>query len=154
MTEAVRAQSLVANDPNIARALVRNGELVHLDDRQVLVHQQDPNNEIFLILHGAIAIEVNGRRLAVRGAGAHVGELALVDPLAVRSATLVALGPTVLFRGLPQNLWVERRAGSPRQTHSVPVCSPPSRRVAPLRPRCAGLTAWTPAARTSVPALV
>ena len=56
--------------------------------------------------------------------------------------------------GLPQNLWVERRAGSPRQTHSVPVCSPPSRRVAPLRPRCAGLTAWTPAARTSVPALV
>ena len=36
-------------------------------------------------------------------------------------------------QGLPQNLWVERRAGSPRQTHSVPVCSPPSRRVAPLR---------------------
>ena len=58
------------------------------------------------------------------------------------------------YLGLPQNLWVERRAGSPRQTHSVPVCSPPSRRVAPLRPRCAGLTAWTPAARTSVPALV
>ena len=57
-------------------------------------------------------------------------------------------------KGLPQNLWVERRAGSPCQTHSVPVCSPPSRRVAPLRPRCAGLMAWTPAARTSVPALV
>ena len=65
-------------------------------------------------------------------------------------------GPRLLLKlvGLPQNLWVERRAGSPRQTHSVPVCSPPSRRVAPLRPRCAGLTAWTPAARTSVPALV
>ena len=28
------------------------------------------------------------------------------------------------------------------------VCSPPSRRVAALRPRCAGLTALTPAART------
>ena len=62
--------------------------------------------------------------------------------------------PAIDNLGLPQNLWVERRAGSPRQTHSVPVCSPPSRRVAPLRPRCAGLTAWTPAARTSVPALV
>ena len=98
MTEAVRAQSLVAYDPVIARALVRNGELVHLDDRQVLVRQQDPNNDIFLILHGTIAIDVNGRRIAVRDAGAHVGELALVDPLAVRSATLVALGPTVLFR--------------------------------------------------------
>ena len=71
----------------------------------------------------------------------------LEEPLAQALACLP-------FLGLPQNLWVERRAGSPRQTHSVPVCSPPSRRVAPLRPRCAGLTAWTPAARTSVPALV
>ena len=41
-----------------------------------------------------------------------------------------------------------------RQTHSVRVCSPPSRRVAPLRPRSAGLTAWTPAPRTPVLALV
>ena len=31
---------------------------------------------------------------------------------------------------------------------SLTVCSPPSRRVAALRPRCAGLTALTPAART------
>ena len=74
--------------------------------------------------------------------------------LAVMEAAAVTEGADVRIRGLPQNLWVERRAGSPRQTHSVPVCSPPSRRVAPLRPRCAGLTAWTPAARTSVPALV
>ncbi len=60
-----------------------------------------------------------------------------------------------LFQGLPQNLWVRTEAGSPRQTRgSVPVCSPPSRRFAPLRPRCAGLTAWTPAPRTSAPALV
>ena len=88
----------MANDPGIARALVRIGEFVHLDDRQVLIHRQDPNNDIFLILHGAIATEVNGRQIAVRDAGAHVGELALVDPLAVRSVTLVALAPTVVFR--------------------------------------------------------
>ena len=31
---------------------------------------------------------------------------------------------------------------------TLTVCSPPSRRVAALRPRCAGLTALTPAART------
>ena len=31
---------------------------------------------------------------------------------------------------------------------SMTVCSPPSRRVASRRPRCAGLTALTPAART------
>ena len=39
---------------------------------------------------------------------------------------------------------------APRQTPIVRVCSPASRRVAPLRPRGAGLTAWTPAPRTLV----
>ena len=98
LTEAIRAQSLVANDSEIARALLRIGEPVHLADRQVLTHQQDPNNDIFLILHGAITIDVNGRRIATRNAGTHVGELALVDPLAVRSATLLAASPTVVIR--------------------------------------------------------
>ena len=37
-----------------------------------------------------------------------------------------------------------------RQTNSVRVCSPASRRVATLRPRFAGLTALTPAPRTLV----
>ena len=37
-----------------------------------------------------------------------------------------------------------------RQTNSVRVCSPASRRVAALRPRFAGLTALTPAPRTLV----
>ena len=98
LAATVRAQTLVAYDANIARDLVRIGEVVHLENRQVLIHQQDPNNDIFLILHGTIAIEVNGRRIAKRDAGAHVGELALVDPLAVRSATLVALTQTVVLR--------------------------------------------------------
>ena len=39
-----------------------------------------------------------------------------------------------------------------RQTNSVCVCSPASRRVATLRPRFAGLTALTPAPRTLVQA--
>ena len=120
MTEAVRAQSLVSNDPVIARALVRIGELVYLDDRQVLFHQRDPDNDIFLILHGAIGIEVNGRRIAVRNAGAHVGELALVDPLAVRSATLVAPAPTVVFR-IPEEKFSRAAARYPVMWRRIAV---------------------------------
>ena len=42
--------------------------------------------------------------------------------------------------GLPQNRWVEMGGvAGHRQTHSVRVCSPASRRVATRRPRCAGL---------------
>ena len=45
-----------------------------------------------------------------------------------------------LCRGLPQNLWAERRTGSPS--------SDPQRARVLARPRCVGLTAWTPAPRT------
>ena len=50
------------------------------------------------------------------------------------------------FRGLPQNLWAERRTGSPS--------SDPQRARVLARPRCVGLTAWTPAPRTRARPLV
>lgn len=49
------------------------------------------------------------------------------------------------FRALPQSPGRPRTAPS---SPSVSVCSPSSRRSATLRPRSAGLTAWTPAPRT------
>ena len=50
------------------------------------------------------------------------------------------------YRGLPQNLWAERRTGSPS--------SDPQRARVLARPRCVGLTAWTPAPRTRARPLV
>ena len=87
----------------------------------------------------------------------------------ILSLDFLARGENVILLGaqglgktmLAKNIGVFRRICGqsvglvvPRQARSVRVCSPPSRRVAPLRPRCAGLTAWTPAPRTRVPALV
>ena len=43
-----------------------------------------------------MSISVNGREIAIREAGQHVGELALIDSTAIRSATVTARTPTVV----------------------------------------------------------
>src|SRR5690348_15211884 len=49
----------------------------------------------FFVLTGEVTVLVNGRTVASRPAGTHVGEMALVDPLAKRSATVIAAESTV-----------------------------------------------------------
>ena len=97
LIESIRRQTLVANEVKIANALASNGELAELQEGDLLSRQGDPENDISLILHGMVSIRVNEREIAVRRAGTHVGELALVDQLAVRSATVMAATPTVLL---------------------------------------------------------
>lgn len=98
LVETIRAQTLVAGDSRLATALSRRGAVEQYKVREKLAIQGDADNDIFLILSGSVAIRVNGRQVAVRSAGTHVGEMALVDPLAVRSATVVAIERTVTLR--------------------------------------------------------
>jgi CRP/FNR family transcriptional regulator, cyclic AMP receptor protein len=53
-----------------------------------LIQQDAADNEIFFILSGTVAIEVHRRVVNKRVAGQHVGEMALIDPTARRSATV------------------------------------------------------------------
>jgi CRP/FNR family transcriptional regulator, cyclic AMP receptor protein len=68
---------------------------------EVLFHEGDTGDSLHLVIRGHLAVRVstpNGERatLNVVGAGAHVGELALVNRSGphVRSATVVALEPS------------------------------------------------------------
>jgi predicted nucleotide-binding protein len=63
-----------------------------------IITQGGADNDLFFILAGSVEISVNGRPVARRGAGTHVGEMALIDPTVRRSATVVACEPTVLIR--------------------------------------------------------
>lgn len=95
LREAVKLQRLVSADDALARRLVRYGRLEHHACGDFLMRQGDPDNDLALILSGEVSIQINGREVARRGAGTHVGEMALVDILARRSASVVALEPTV-----------------------------------------------------------
>jgi CRP-like cAMP-binding protein len=63
---------------------------------EVVFHHGDPADSLHLVARGRFAIRVRNDRgetvmVAVRGPGDNFGEMALVDPGATRSATVVAL---------------------------------------------------------------
>jgi putative iron-dependent peroxidase len=75
--------------------LERLGELaIELDytDGEVVIRQGDPGDRFFLIVSGTVTVERNGRAIARRRAGDHLGEIALLDGRP-RTATVVAEGP-------------------------------------------------------------
>lgn len=95
--EALRSQILVGGDRAIASRMVSAGLLECYRRGTVLSQQGDQNNDLLLVVTGEVSVRVNERELARRQAGTHVGEMALVDQLARRSATVVALEDTVVL---------------------------------------------------------
>ncbi len=66
----------------------RHCDEITVASNQVLANEESPGEECFIIVSGEITIRRNRRKLAVKGAGEIVGEMALLDELP-RSATLV-----------------------------------------------------------------
>jgi predicted nucleotide-binding protein len=98
LLEALRSQVLVSNEVDVAKALANAGQLAQFAKGGTLISQGDQDNDIIFILHGEVSIRVNGREVAIRTAGSHIGEMALVDSLAKRSATALAVEPTTVLR--------------------------------------------------------
>ncbi|MDP2859196.1 MAG: nucleotide-binding protein [Bacillota bacterium] len=89
---------MVGRDIELAKLIVDAGKLERLAPGEILIRQGADDNHLLLILSGEVAIQINGREVARRLAGRHVGEMALVDSIARRSATVVALEKTVVLR--------------------------------------------------------
>ncbi len=99
------------NRPRLVAALRQNptiyedslaeelADLVHVEvvERgRPLIQQNDSSDDLFFILAGRVSIEVNGREVAIRAAGRHVGEMSLIDPAARRSASVITLEETAI----------------------------------------------------------
>ncbi len=69
----------------------------------ILMEQGGGDNDILFILAGRTSISVNRHAVAERKAGQHVGEMALIDPSATRSATVTALEETICARVVEAN---------------------------------------------------
>lgn len=98
LVEAWARQPIVGGEDSLARAL---SEKTHVDvyaANQEIIQQDDADTDFYLILLGAVQIEVNGRPGPIRGAGAHLGEMSLIDVHVRRSATARALEETVVAR--------------------------------------------------------
>ncbi|RQR78379.1 cyclic nucleotide-binding protein [Burkholderia sp. Bp9012] len=96
--EAFKSQRLLEGNVELAERLADISELIEVDDGTSIIKQGDYTNDIFFILVGSFSIYVNGRKVATRGTGDHVGEMAAVEPTQERSATVTATQKSLVAR--------------------------------------------------------
>ena len=92
LLEAIAAQTAVRHDRGLAQRIIDVARLRDYSAGEGLIEQNGVDNDVFFIVAGSTDILVKGVPVASRGVGAHVGEMAAIDPSATRSASVVA-GP-------------------------------------------------------------
>jgi predicted nucleotide-binding protein len=93
--QAVYEQQCIAHNDTVTDAIMGVHQLVFFKAGEQIIVQGAHDNDIYFILAGTASIQVNGREMAIRGAGLHVGEMALIQPASKRSATVIAIEPVV-----------------------------------------------------------
>lgn len=90
LIEAIGSNQIIGGDTVLTGKIVAKLSIAEVAKYKDLIVQRDSDNELFFILSGSVEILVNGRVVATRSAGDHVGEMALLDVTAVRSASVRA----------------------------------------------------------------
>ena len=94
----LRKQVIIQGDETLATELADKAKPLQLESGDELIVQDDVDDDIYFILAGELSIVVNGRTVAIRKSGEHVGEMALIDSSARRSASVVAIKQTVVAK--------------------------------------------------------
>ena len=98
LVEALEIQPIISGDTATAEAISGRVEVKSFEPGSGIIEESAPDNDLYFILAGVVSIRVAGREVAVRAAGQHVGEMALLDPGRPRSAAAVADGEVVAAR--------------------------------------------------------
>ncbi|MDP2123926.1 MAG: nucleotide-binding protein [Parvibaculum sp.] len=98
LVRALKVQPLVMQDAVLAESLAKAGSLVEFGVGDTIITQDAPDNDIYFLIVGTVAIIVNGANVAVRKAGQTVGEMAAIEPSLPRSATARAMEPVVALK--------------------------------------------------------
>jgi len=87
---ALQEQVILFGNSAASEEVARCCKLRELAANEILIRQDGADNDMYFVLAGAFAVIVNGRRVAMRRTGQHLGEMAIVDAAARRSATVLA----------------------------------------------------------------
>lgn len=98
LVEELTHHKLVDGDATLAAEVADRAEVLELAPADTLIEQTGTDNDVYLVLAGTCDVLVNGRPIAVRGPGDHVGEMAAIQPSQTRSATVVARDATVVAK--------------------------------------------------------
>lgn len=104
--EALITQKLVGGNRALAEALADEVTLLEVNPGDVLITQGASENDIYMIFAGRVDILVNGRVVNQRQANDHVGEMAAVEPLQKRSATVLVTEAGVVAQ-LPEPVFAK-----------------------------------------------
>jgi CRP/FNR family cyclic AMP-dependent transcriptional regulator len=89
LIDALRSQAMI-HDEDIAIALARRVKVEEVGPGTILIRQGASDTDLYFILSGEFSIMVNGRVVAQKTAGEQVGEMAVVDPIRCRFASVIA----------------------------------------------------------------
>lgn len=95
LTEALLRQQISLGNEKVARQLISDGRLQEYTAGQTLIEQGGDDNGLFLIIAGEVKVTINGRFIADRKAGQHVGEMAMIEPAGRRLASVTAASDVV-----------------------------------------------------------
>lgn len=98
LVDALSKQLLLQNDSSVINQLASSGTLVSYQEKDILIQEGESDTDVFFLLTGEVIVTFSGVELARRFAGNHVGEMALIDPSANRSATVTAAKETVALK--------------------------------------------------------
>ena len=88
--EALESQRVIGGQVDLAVVVYEAISIHSWQPGEILIAEGDWGDDIWFLLAGSVSVLVRGRRMAVRKSGQHIGEMALLDPAASRSATVVA----------------------------------------------------------------
>ena len=97
LLQALRAQKVVNDDEGIGKELMAVAKVSTFYPRKNscdLMVEGEFTSDVYFILSGRVAIRIKRQQVNERTPGDHVGEMALIDPLHPRSATVTALEKT------------------------------------------------------------
>ena len=118
LIEALRTQSVIGDDATLAEKIADSVEVVAFEPDSVLIEDSAADNDICFILTGVVSIRVHDREIAVRTAGQHIGEMALIDPGQRRSASAVAEEEVVIAR-LSEPAFTDLAESNPRLWRNI-----------------------------------
>lgn len=93
---ALSEQALINGDESLAKDIASKAKLKAYVAGEFVIKQDEVDSDVYFIINGAVSVIINGREIAKRTAGSHVGEMALIDPTVRRSASIKALETTVV----------------------------------------------------------
>lgn len=117
---ALIEQRLIHGDEALATEIADMVELKEYLGGAELSCQGGSDSDIYLILMGCVSICINGREIAKRHAGLHVGEMALIDPTVRRSATIKTTEHTVAAK-ISEPLFTELADKHPKLWRRISV---------------------------------